>query len=269
VTDTNLTEPPAAPRSIVVTWVALFVAAAFSVLSALALFGATSWLEEQQTTAINKKAITSSYTAEQKQKDLANVAHTVSQARPFQLVVGVVGALLLGFIAWRVREGRHWTRWTIVGAWILLSLTGYSLIGLSALFLQGTDAPALLKLCTSLGAVAFIVAVVAVNLPTSVRFLNANRPARPEGAGGTPVGLRGLFAPRGVAGRATPPEKPAKSSPGTVVGRPTQRSRPSATPPASAPPPAPASDGQRPKAKIRTTPSMGPGAKSRGKSRGR
>ena len=258
------------PRTIQVTWIATFVAAAFSVLAPATYFSARSWIEQQQTNSINGRKLTSSYTAADKAKDLANVADNVSKALPIQLIFGVIVAVILVVIALKLREGRHWTRWALIGVWVLVTLTGYSPVGLGGLVTLGSSAPAQVKFASFLGAGAFVVALVAVNLPASIQYLNANRPARPAGA--PPGGLLGgLFRPRPM----TPPE-PTKPAP----TRTTQPTKPAPTRPAQ--PTKPAQSVQRTKAKSRpastepagqappTTPTPKSGGnRNRGKSRGR
>src|SRR5207344_1609147 len=74
--------------------------------------------------------------------------------------------------------------------------------------------PVVVKIPVFIGAAALVVAVFAVNMRPSVEFLNASRPPRPTATAGTPApGLRGLFAPRGIAGTRTPPPPPARSAP--------------------------------------------------------
>lgn len=177
------------PRTIVWTWYALLVAAAASALTSLALFGARTWLEDTYRKGIND----STRTAEQKTKDLANLSHTVSNVITFQLIFGALGTVILVFLAVRLKQGKHWTRWGILGAFVLMSLSGYSLIGLSGLLGVGSDAPLVFKVPSFVGAVSFIAAVILVNLRTSTEWLNRGRPQR-TAAGGP--GLRGLLGPR-------------------------------------------------------------------------
>ena len=188
------------PRTIQVTWIATLVAATFSVLAPATYFTARSWIEQQQQHSINDRKITSSYTAADKAKDLANVPDNVSKALPIQVIFGLVVAAILVVIAFKLREGRHWTRWALIGVWVLVTLTGYSPVGLGGLVTLGSSAPTQVKITSFLGAAAFVVALVAVNLPASVVYLNANKPLRsgsPAGGGG----LGALFRPRPM----TPP----------------------------------------------------------------
>jgi hypothetical protein len=248
------------PRTIRTTWIAVLVAAAFSVLGPAAYFTARSWIEQQQRDSINKKAITNSYTDADRAKDLANVAHNVSKALPIQLVFGVIGAALLVFLALKVRDGKYWSRWAVIGVWVLVTLTGYSSVGLGGLLVLASSAPALVKVTSFIGAAAYVVALFAVNLRPSVLYLNASKPPRPDGApaGG---GLGGLFRPRPMA--SPPPRssaKPATTRPASKPAAPTQRtkakSRPATTEPTGQTPP----DGPK---------SGGSGNRNRGKSRGR
>jgi hypothetical protein len=258
VTDQSVPGPE--PRTIRITWIAILVAAAFSVLGPAAYFTARSWIEDQQRQSITDKKITGSYTAADKAKDLANVADNVAKALPIQLIFGVVGAALLVFLALRVRSGRYWARWAVIGVWVLVTLTGYSPVGLGGLLVLGSSAPALIKITSFVGAAAYLVALFAVNLRPSVVYLNASKPARPDGAPAA-GGLGGLFRPRPVA--APPPARPASarsSARTTPTSPPVQRTkaktRPASTePPASSAPPAAAPKNGTPR--------------NRGKSRGR
>ncbi len=241
------------PRTILITWAALITAAAFAVLTALTLFAARTWLEQQSHDTISKKAITSSYTEAQKAHDLlpSQISRSISAFITSQLVISLVTAVLLVFIAIRVRSGAHWTRWVVVGLWVLSSVFGFSLIGaLPALSVIGKF-PVLTKIPCLIGALAFLTAVVAVNLPPSTAFINANKPVRADTAGAPAPGLRGLFAPRPSAPKPPPQPAPAKSA---TTEAPAKLAKP---------------DAQRTKAKARTSAPVNPPAKSRGKSRGR
>lgn len=245
------------PRTIRTTWIALLVAAAFSVLGPAAYFTARSWIEQQQTDSINKKAITSSYTDADKAKDLANVAHNVSKALPIQVVFGVIGAALLVFLALKVRDGKYWSRWAVIGVWVLITLTGYSSVGLGGVLVVASSAPAAVKITSFVGAAAYIVAIFAVNLRPSVLYLNASKPPRPDGA--PSGGLGGLFRPRPMA---SPPPRSTKPATTRPAGKPAPvaqqrtkaKSRPAAEPTAQTPP---------------SAPKGGSGNRNRGKSRGR
>jgi hypothetical protein len=57
------------------------VAATFSVLAPATYFTARSWIEQQQQHSINDRKITSSHTAADKAKDLANVPDNVPKHR--------------------------------------------------------------------------------------------------------------------------------------------------------------------------------------------
>jgi hypothetical protein len=264
VTVTNRTaEQP--PRTIVVAWAALIAAAACAVLSVVSLFGAKPWLRAQRLKSINDQAITGKYTAADKQHDLATVSSYVSKLINYQLVTAVILAILLVFIAVRMRSGAHWTRWVLVGVWVLLTVLQISLIGFLpavAVTVGKPSAPILVKIVCDIGAIAFLVAVVAVNLRPSTEYLNAHKPVRAT-TGGTPApGFRGLFGPRNTGSRtsADAGSRPPPIQPGKTKAKPPP-SQPSV--PAAKSEPAP-----RAKAKVRTV-SAKPSAKTRGKSRGR
>jgi hypothetical protein len=203
VTDTTAGSAARAqpPRTILATAIALVVAAVGSVAAALSLFSARSWLIDSVRTSDAKAKPPVVRTQ-------AQLDHDVSRIITSQLVISVVIGILLGSIAYFVWRGRYWTRWSVLGLFVLCTFTG-SLIGLSSLLAIGTSEPVLFKATAFIGSVAFVVAVLAVNLRPSVQYLALSRPERPVSA--APGGLRGLFAPRPAPPRRTAQD--AKTTP--------------------------------------------------------
>jgi hypothetical protein len=259
---TDQTPATPLPRTIQITWIATLVAAAFSVLGPAAYFTARDWIEQQQRHSISDRKITTSYTAADQAKDLANVAGNVNRALPIQLVFGAIGAALLVFIALKIRDGRYWSRWALVGVWVLITLTGYSPVGLGGLLVLGSSAPALVKATSFLGAASFLVALIAVNLRPSVTYLNASRPPSTGGGGG----LGGLFRPRPAS---PPPAPPRAQTPRPAAPRTTPPAPPVQRTKAKARPASTDSTGQAPPATPSSSPKGSGAGRSRGKSRGR
>ena len=187
---------PQPPRTIVGAAATLVVAGVCGVIAALILLSQKnehSWLYHSIVKSNNKK----------KPKDrqtTAQLIHSMDNTVRGQIIAAVVFVLILGYLAYSAYRGKHWTRWAVIGIWIISVFTG-SLVGLTGILSVGSDEPASLKLPAFVGAVAFIGAVVLVSLRPSVAFLHLSRPIRPEGA----PQRRGLFAPRDptmVRGRA-------------------------------------------------------------------
>ena len=209
--------PGPQPRTIQVTWIATFVAAAFSVLAPATYFTARSWIEQQQQHSTTTRKITSqAFRPNGQAKDLANVPDNVSKALPIQLIFGLVVAAILVVIAFKLREGRHWTRWALIGVWVLVTLTGYCPVGLGGLVTLGSSAPTQVKITSFLGAAAFVVALVAVNLPASW-----SSPERQQA-----VALReprwGRRSRRLVRPRPMTPPEPTKPARARTTSRPSQ-----------------------------------------------
>ncbi len=124
-------------------------------------------------------------------------------------VVLMVALLVAAAATWR---GKYWARWAVVGLWVLATFTG-TLAGLNSLLIIASGSvPLVFRVPVFLAALAFIAAVVLVNLRPTVTYLNRSRPARPEGA----PERRGLFAPR----------PPATSRPGSTSDRTDAAARP-------------------------------------------
>lgn len=162
------------------------------------------------------------------QDDHANLAHTISRQQTGILVTIIVVALALGFVGYCVYKGRSWSRWGVIGLWILTSFTGL-VVGISSVLSVGVSVPNAYKVPAFLAGLFFIAAVVLVNLRPSVEFFAAHRPPPMLGAGGRPgPRRRGMFSPgafRGEMDRAAASTPAAKKAAQT---RPADDAKPAA-----------------------------------------
>ena len=234
-------------------------------------FTGRSWLEQQQHDNVTKKTVTGSYTAADRAKDLEPATSRITSRRPdCPTRLRRDRRRVLVYIALEVRKGKPLDTVGLVGLWIVLSLsTGYSPIGLERLHSLGIQSADSVKIASFLGASAFIVALIAVNLPSSIQYLNAtdrrDRPAHLRAADSALVPSSTYDA--------APASRPSRRPPGRL-SRPSQRPTGSTTKPAqpcsARRPRRPASTesaGQAPPTSPRRR-AAGP-ARSRGKSRGR
>jgi hypothetical protein len=213
VTDTTAGSPARAqpPRTILAAAIALVVAAVGSVAAALSLFSARSWL-------ISNVRTTNAKAKPPVVRTQAQLDHDVSKIITSQLVISVVVALMLGAMAYFVWRGRYWTRWSVLGLFVLCTFTG-SLIGLSSLLAISSSEPVLFKATAFIGSLGFVVAVIAVMMRSSVQYLALSRPERLVSAAPS-GGLRGLFAPRPAPPRRTAQDaRAAKTTPDRTATR--------------------------------------------------
>ena len=243
-----MTQPP---RTIVYASVALIVSGVGGVITSLLALTASTrqWLFD-----ITKKADAKSSdvkSGKTKMPSDASIHHSINSSGTQVVIISVLVLLLLGYIAFSLFKGKHWARWAVVGAFVILTLiTGSPGGGLSGLLGVTSDAPAAFKLFAFASSLAMLVAVVMVNLRPSVAFLALSRPMRKARASG------GLFGPRPPAGPRNQPATAAKAA----KTRPAQRTptKPAATRPADPKP--------RAKARIDVT-APDAKARARGKSR--
>ncbi len=185
------------PRTVVVAFWALIVAAVGSAASGLAFFGSRSYVEHNLRDSATK-ALTQAKTDSDRttaQKALADVHHNAGAIMTSQLVFGFLIAVVLVLLALRLKKRRYSTRWWIVGVWVVASYLQMS-VGAVSLLAVGTSAPPALKVASFVGALAFLTAVVLVNVPATTRYLVRTRPVAAS-AGGTPqLNWRTIFAPR-------------------------------------------------------------------------
>jgi hypothetical protein len=180
--DTAADTPAARPRTVLYAVIAMAVAAVANLVAALDLYGLRDWLTGEQVKADQKAKKT--HTA-------AQLHDLVSQQQRGATIQALVAVLAVGFIAYGVYRGRHWSRWGTLLFWFLASFTG-TFIGVGFAIGVASNLPGPFKVPAFIAAVSFIVAVVLVNLKPSVAYFALNRPDRT--GGGAP--RRGLFAPR-------------------------------------------------------------------------
>jgi hypothetical protein len=161
--------------------------------------------------------------------DIKKLSDTVASQQKGLLLSSLVVLIALGLAAAAAYRGKYWARWAIVGLWVLSSITGATLVGISSLLSVAADLPLLFKLPAFVAALALVVAVVLINLRPSTTYLNQSRPARP---GGT-AQRRGLFSPRPPAS-ATSTKASTKASTKTSTKTSAKTSQPAETKPAAA-----------------------------------
>lgn len=112
----------------------------------------------------------------------------VNKAPKQYLIVNLVLLAALVFVASAVWRRAYWSRWAVIGIWVLSTFAG-TFGGISSLFYVGASFPGTFKVPVVLAGFFFLAAVIAAFLPASTRYYAALRPA------GAPQ-RRGLFAPR-------------------------------------------------------------------------
>ena len=191
--------------------IALGVSGLAALGAATALYGQTSWLHDEQSKA-NSKAATSAIASASSSATSAthDVGQAISSASSVNetkypttgsrlddqvhqqqngaLIMSVVLVVAIGFMAYGVFRGRHWSRWGMIAFWAVASFTG-TFAGLLYLFQLGGSAPASFKVASTISAAALLIAVVLCNVRPSVEYFALSRPT--HGAQ-----RRGLFAPR-------------------------------------------------------------------------
>ena len=221
------------PRQVVLATGALGVAAVGALTGSLVLLGQKSWLHRTQKkavettyhdavkayqkskqTASDKKTLADAVKAYKKDHDPSKINSVVDSTVHSQLIATAVTVLIVAFLAYSVFKGRPWSRWGVIGVWVLSTFTG-SLVGISSvLFIGSSDVPIAFRIPVFIAGLAFVAAVVLTSMRPSVAFFNAHRPP------GQPQ-RRGLFAPReplarggrgtrGPAGTAATADRTAK-----------------------------------------------------------
>jgi hypothetical protein len=181
-----VTQPP---RSIDYAAIALIVTGVFGVIAGLVNMTSST---KQWLFTVTKKAdqqASDVKSGKTKMPTDASIHHAINSSGVPILLITVVVALGLAYVASSLRKGKYWTRWGVLGSFALLTLfirpPGGGLTGLLGV---STDAPVAYRGAAFISSLAMLVAVVATNLRPSLAFLARSRP---EGKA-----RGGLFAPR-------------------------------------------------------------------------
>jgi hypothetical protein len=220
--------PP--PTQVRLVALALVIGAIGTASSAASLLGLRTWLTH------SVKQSQKNAKPKDKLSGQALYDHVTSVMRG-QLVAGVVLAVVLIIVAVCAYRGRPWTRWAVIGLFVIASFTGTE-AGISSILSVGTSEPLAFKATAFVAGLAMLVSCVLVMMRPSVQFFNANKPERP-GRPGRPVrpgspGSPGSLGRPGRPGQATaaaprpslrdmfaPRARPAPSPPPTRGDRPT------------------------------------------------
>ncbi|MBE7189000.1 hypothetical protein [Jatrophihabitans endophyticus] len=185
---------PAAPTAATlerpreVTWAAaaLLLSGVLALGASLALYGLHSFIIHQLRTANAKLKASDRRTDTQ----LLASAHQQPTAVLIQSVIFFVVLVVVVRALWR---GRYWSRWAVIGVWILASFTGI-FGGIFQIVYVFEDAPIALKVPVSLASLSFVVAVALVAFAKPIpAYLNQSRPVRQPGSA---PARRGMFAQR-------------------------------------------------------------------------
>jgi hypothetical protein len=137
------------------------------------------------------------------------IRSNVDKAPRQYLIVNLVLLLALIIVATAAWRARYWSRWAVIGIWILSTFAG-SFAGISSLFYIGVSLPGPFKFPVVLAGLCMLAAVIMAFLPASSRYYSALRPV------GVPQ-RRGLFAPRmPPPPRDKAPTAPAKDAASTA-----------------------------------------------------
>ncbi len=265
---TDTVTKPGRPRTLDLAAAALSLATVVGIAAAASLHTA-AWRAWETTSLHDSYAKSSDVKSGKKaMPDAAQLHSDVNRILGTEVIIAVIGGALMMALAWGVYHGRYWARWSTVGVWALSTLFG-SLVGLGSILSVGSDAPALTRVISFVGAMALVAACVLVNLRPSVAYLSLTRKPRPTrglGAGGGKT-----YAPRAArttqstfgplfGKRPVPPSEPAPSL-----------RKPASTRPAREAKPAPTAGAPRPRSKARVDvtapPAKAAADRSRGKSR--
>ena len=222
-------EPTAAqrPQTVVAAVGAMGGSALAAFGAAVALYGQRDWLTSQtikaNSTSISnavKDAVSSASSASSDTASAAasasksavdrwattppGVHDSVSQQQQAALIGTIIVVAAIGLLGLSVYRGRHWARWAVVGFWFLASFTG-TLAGIGSVLSVASSAPIAFKVPSFLAGALLLIAVVLVNLKSSVAYFALSRPA---GRAGVPA-RRGLFAPRPPANAPDRKKSPA------------------------------------------------------------
>jgi len=187
------------PRTVFLAFAATIASVVFSIISAAAMWGLTSYVRHELVRTNNKLK------ASDKNKKhpydltshdgLAKVNHDMHGFLLSGLVQLVVFGVALVLVAWSFRGGRSWARWLTV---VLLAIpvvptaTPYRLLSL------GGNAPLTLRAGWALAGLTGVAAIVLLLTRETSQYFTTVRGVRPgaRAGGAAPMGLRGLFGPR-------------------------------------------------------------------------
>lgn len=214
-----MTEKPqqtSPPRQTLYAACALAASGLFAIIGGLVLLGNKTWIRDNRRDALNKIINDKSKSA----KDIASAKKSLGELGSYvdtQVKASIIGAvvtlLLCAFLAYSVYRGRHWSRWGVVGVWVLSTVTG-SFISLFVLlgFASSSTVPGSLRIPIVAAGVAYVIALVLVNLRPSVEYFAKSRPER---LAGRPArgGLFGPRPPRGGAAAGRGARTPAATRP--------------------------------------------------------
>ncbi len=186
---------PLPPRTILLAVITLGISGICALVAGFALYGQDSWLLRELTKHNPKPGKKNHLSASQ-------LVDKVAQTQKTALIGAVIVVVAVGILGWAVYKGRYWSRWGVVGFWVLATFSG-TVVGINSILSVGSDIPPAYKIPSFLAGAMFAVAVVLVNLRDSTAYFAKNRPARPAGAPQRRGLLGGLMRPQQQAQPAT------------------------------------------------------------------
>jgi hypothetical protein len=227
--------PQAPPIQILLTSGALVLAAVTGLAASVAQLNAgfRTWAFNTITTADHDAMKPGARNPIKTMPSPAQIHSSVNSAVQTYLLMAVVGGAIVIMLAVATRRGKYWTRWAIIGVWVLSTLVGGA-YGLSYLVGIASDAPAAYKYLSFLSALLTVLAIVLVNLRPSRQYLDLSRPPRPDRGSARPGGFGGIFGPRAPRG-TIPTESPAPRPAGRASASAPAGKRPATVRPAAQP----------------------------------
>ncbi len=198
---------PLPPRTILLAVIMLGISGISAIVSGIALYGQDAWLLRELTKHNPKPGKKNHLSASQ-------LVDKVGQTQKTALIGAVIVVVAVGILGWAVFKGRYWSRWGVVGFWVLATFSG-TVIGINSILAVGSDIPSSYKIPSFLAGATFAIAVILVNLRESTAYFALHRPPRPAGAPARRGGLLG--------GLMKPPPQRAQQQAATNV-----RTRPDA-----------------------------------------